>query len=61
MSQTFVAEAPAHRTMSSSDAMPTTRSRIAAAWRYRRDLDRQRSDLGKSQDATLGRDTGCKV
>ena len=61
MSQTLVAEAPAPRTLSSSDPRPRTRSRIAAAWHYRRDLARQRADLSKSQDAGLGRDTGCRV
>ena len=61
MSQTLVAEAPAHRIATSADARRTPRSRIAAAWRYQRDLARQRADLSKSQDATLGRDTGCRV
>lgn len=37
------------------------RSRIAAAWRDRRELDRQRADLSKSPNAGLGRDTGCRV
>jgi hypothetical protein len=61
MSQTLVAEAPALRTVPSSDARRTTRSRIAAAWHHQRDLARQRADLSKSHDATLGRDTGCRI
>jgi hypothetical protein len=35
-------------------------SRLAAAWRHRRELDRQRAELSKSHDAALGRDTGCR-
>lgn len=61
MSQTLVAEAPAPRTLSSSDARPKTRSRIAAAWTHQREIARQRAELSKSHDAGLGRDTGCRV
>lgn len=61
MSQTLVAEAPARPLAPAAEARPTTRSRIAAAWNYRRDLARQRAALSKSQDAALGRETGCRV
>jgi hypothetical protein len=41
-------------------ALKLRRSRIAAAWHHRCDLERQRADLFKSADAALGRDTGCR-